>query len=138
MVNTSSKKSILKTVEKSFSLKSLCLHAKNGPRASGRNSLVLTHRSICLNFLSYSRANKHSPPRFRTPKISVFFFPLFNKIDLRAFKALSAPMLFQKYAFSLSSKKHRSIRVHITVLMCFRLSTLKRSKTIELHVVKYV
>ena len=38
-------------------------------------------------------------------------------------------MLFQKYAFSLSSKKHRSIRVHTTVLMRFR---IKRSKTIEL------
>ena len=62
-----------------------------------------------------------------------FFFPLFNKIDLSAFKALSALMLFQKYAFSLSPKKHRSIRVHTTVLMRFRLTTLKRSKTIELH-----
>ena len=138
MVNTGSTKSILKTAEKSFTLKSLCLHAKNGPRASGRNSLVLTHSSVCLNFLSYSRANKHSTPRFRTPKISVFFFPLFDKIDLRAFKALSTLMFFQKYAFSLSPKKHRSIRVHTTVLMRYRLSTLKRLKTIELHVVKYV
>ena len=34
--------------------------------------------------------------------------------------------------------KHRSIRVHTTVLMRYRLSTLKRLKTIELHVVKYV
>ena len=38
-------------------------------------------------------------------------------------------------AFSLSSKTHRPIRVHTTVLMTFRLSTLKRWKTIELQVV---
>ena len=38
-------------------------------------------------------------------------------------------------AFSLSLKTHPSIRVHTTVLMCFRLSTLKWLKTIELHVV---
>ena len=47
----------------------------------------------------------------------------------------STLMRFQKYAFSLSSETHRSIRVHTTFLMRFRLSTLKRSKTIELHVV---
>ena len=95
------------------------------------------HSSVCLNFLSDSKGtNKHSTPRFRSRNVVVLFFlPPFNKIDLSAFKALSTLMLFQKYAFSLSSKKHRSIRVHTTVLMCFRLSTLKRSKTIELHVV---
>ena len=50
-------------------------------------------------------------------KISVFFIPLFNKIYLSAFKALSTPMLCQKYAFyfSLSPKKHRSID-HFTVV----------------------
>ena len=42
--------------------------------------------------------------------------------------ALFTLMRFQKYAFSLSSKTHRSIRVHRTVLMCFRLSTLKNQK----------
>ena len=47
-------------------------------------------------------------------------------------------MRFQKYAFSLLWKTHRSIRVHTTVLMRFRLSTLKRSKTIKLYVVKKV
>ena len=41
-------------------------------------------------------------------------------------------------AFTLSSKKLRAIRVHTTVLMRFRLSTLKRLKTIELHFVTYV
>ena len=48
------------------------------------------------------------------------------------FQALSTPMRFQKYAFSLSSQTHRFIRVHTTVLMRFRMST--RIKTIELHV----
>ena len=38
-------------------------------------------------------------------------------------------MRFQKFAFSLSSTTHRSIRVHTTVLLRFRLSTLKRSTT---------
>ena len=37
-------------------------------------------------------------------------------------------------AFSLLSKTRRSIRVHTTVLMRFRLPTLKLSKTIELLV----
>ena len=51
-------------------------------------------------------------------------------------EVLSTLMCSQKYAFSLSSKTHRStIRVHTTVLMLFKLPTLKRSKTIELHVV---
>ena len=40
-------------------------------------------------------------------------------------------MLFQKYEFSLLSKTHRSIRVHTTVLMRFRITC---SKTVELHV----
>ena len=41
-------------------------------------------------------------------------------------KALPALTRFQEYAFSLSSKTpYRSIRVHTTVLMRFRLSTLK-------------
>ena len=43
-------------------------------------------------------------------------------------------MRFQKYAFSLLSKTRRSIRIHTTVLMRFRLPTLKLSKTIELLV----
>ena len=47
-------------------------------------------------------------------------------------------MRFQKYAFSLSLKKDRSIRVHTKVLMRFRLSTVKRSKTVELHAATYV
>jgi len=43
--------------------------------------------------------------------------------------ALSTLMCSQKYAFLLSSKTHRSkIRVHTTVLMHFKLPTLKRSK----------
>ena len=50
-------------------------------------------------------------------------------------KALSTPMRFQKYAFSLSSETHQSIRVHTNVLMRFRLSTPKRSRKIELRVV---
>ena len=44
-------------------------------------------------------------------------------------------MRFQKYTFSLSSKTQLLIRVHTTVLMRFRLFALKRSKTIEMHVV---
>ena len=51
---------------------------------------------------------------------------------------VSTLTLFQKYAFSVSSRAHRSIRVHTTVLTRFRLPTLKRLKTIELHVVMYV
>ena len=47
-------------------------------------------------------------------------------------------MRFQKDPFSFSSKAHRSICVHTTVLMRFRLSTLQRSKTIDLHVVTQV
>ena len=43
-------------------------------------------------------------------------------------------MRFQEYAFSLSSKTHRSIRVRTTVLMRFRQPTLERSKTTELRV----
>ena len=42
-------------------------------------------------------------------------------------------MRFQKYAISLSLQAHRSIRVHTTVLMRFRMSTCV--KTIELQVV---
>ena len=49
--------------------------------------------------------------------------------------AVSTLTLFQKYAFSVSSSAHRSIRVHTTVLMHFRLPTLKRLKAIELQVV---
>ena len=49
--------------------------------------------------------------------------------------ALSTLMSFQTYTFSLPSKTHRSIRVHTTVLMRSQMSTLKYSKTIELHVV---
>ena len=41
-------------------------------------------------------------------------------------------------AFLLSSETHRSIRVHTAVLLRFRLSTLKLSKTVELHVVTHV
>ena len=37
--------------------------------------------------------------------------------------------------FFLPSKTHRSIRLHTTVSMRFRLSTLKRLKIIELHFV---
>ena len=47
-------------------------------------------------------------------------------------------MRFQKYAFPLSLKTHRSIHVHYTVLMRFRLFTLKLSKTIKLYVVTLV
>ena len=47
-------------------------------------------------------------------------------------------MRFQKYAFPLSLKTHRSIHVHYTVLMRFRLFTLKLSKTIKLYVVTFV
>ena len=50
-------------------------------------------------------------------------------------RALSTPMRFQKYVFSLSSETHQSIRVHTNVLMRFRLSTPKRSRKIELRVV---
>ena len=104
--------------------------------------LVETHSCLLIaQYVSTSYLTQDSKiPDSKIPdsKISVFFFPLFDKIDLSAFKALSTLMLFQKYAFSLSSKKHRSIRVLTTVLMRFRLSTLKRSKTIELHVVRYV
>ena len=39
------------------------------------------------------------------------------------------------YAFSLSSKTLRSIAPYTTVLMRFQPSTVKRSKTIESHVV---
>ena len=49
--------------------------------------------------------------------------------------ALSTLMCFQKYSLSLSSKTHRSIRVHTTDLMRFRLSRQKRKKTIALLVV---
>ena len=45
-------------------------------------------------------------------------------------------MRFQKYAISLSLQAHRSIRVHTTVLMRFRMSTCV--KTIELQVVTEV
>ena len=44
-------------------------------------------------------------------------------------------MRFQKHEFSLSSTTHRSYRVHATVLIRFRLYTLKRSKKIELPAV---
>ena len=47
-------------------------------------------------------------------------------------------MRFQNYAFSFSSKTHRSICVHTTVLMRFRLPTLNRSKTIASHVLTSV
>ena len=42
---------------------------------------------------------------------------------------------FSKECVFVVMEKSRSIRVHITVFMRFRLSTLKRSKTIEIHVV---
>ena len=44
-------------------------------------------------------------------------------------------MRFQKYASSWSLKTHRSIHVHTTVLLRFRLSTSKRAKTIGLQAV---
>ena len=107
-----------------------------------REPLVETHSySLIAQYVSTSyltqeqrstRLQDSGLPRFRC-----FSSPL-DKIDLRAFKALSTLMFFQKYAFSLPPKQHRSIRVHTTVLMRYRLSTLKRLKTIELHVVKYV
>ena len=53
-------------------------------------------------------------------------------------KALSTLMRFQTCTFSLSSKTHRSIRVLTTVFLSFRLSSLKRLKTIELHVMTQV
>ena len=52
--------------------------------------------------------------------------------------ALSTLMCFQKYSLSLSSKTHRSIRVHTTDLMRFRLSWQKRKKTIASRVVTWV
>ena len=51
------------------------------------------------------------------------------------FGPVDTQMRFQKYAFSLSSKTNRSSRVHTTALMLFHLSTIKLSKTIQLHVV---
>ena len=54
--------------------------------------------------------------------------------------SLSVPFFGSVHAnaFSLSSETHRSIRVHTAVLMRFRLSTLKLSKTVELHVVTHL
>ena len=49
-------------------------------------------------------------------------------------KAMSTLLRFQNYKF----KTHRSILVHTTNLMRFGLSTLKRSKTIEFHVVTHM
>lgn len=46
-------------------------------------------------------------------------------------------MRFPKYSSFLPSKTHRSIHLHTTVSMRFRLSTLKRLKVIELHFVTY-
>ena len=51
----------------------------------------------------------------------------------RKVEALSTLLLFQKCTLSLSSKTPWSTDVHTTVLMRFRLSTLKCSKAIELH-----
>ena len=48
-------------------------------------------------------------------------------------KAMSTLLRFQNY-----NKTHRSILVHTTNLMRFGLSTLKRSKTIEFHVVTHM
>ena len=42
--------------------------------------------------------------------------------------AVSTILRFQKYAFSLSWKMHRSLRVHTTVLMRFRLSTFENDR----------
>ena len=55
----------------------------------------------------------------------------------RKVEALSTLLLFQKCTLSLSSKTPWSTDVHTTVLMRFRLSTLKCSKAIELHDVTY-
>ena len=52
--------------------------------------------------------------------------------------ALSTLMCFQKYSLSLSSKTHRSIGVHTTDLMRFRLSWQKRKKTTASRVVTWV
>ena len=49
-------------------------------------------------------------------------------------KAMSTLLRFQNYKF----KTNRSILVHTTNLMRFGLSTLKRSKTIEFHVVTHM
>ena len=98
------------------------------------HSYLLIAQYVSTSYLTQeqtsTRLQDSGLPRFRC-----FSSPFFNKIDLRAFKPLSTLTLFQKYAFSLSPKKHRLIRVHTTVLMRYRLPTLKRSKTIELHVV---
>ena len=47
-------------------------------------------------------------------------------------------MRFQSYGFCCHRKRMDRYRVHTTVLMRFRLSTLKRSKTIVFHVLTYV
>ena len=46
---------------------------------------------------------------------------------------LSTLMRYQKYAFLLSFTTRRLIWVYTTVLMRFRLATLRSSKTTELH-----
>ena len=67
--------------------------------------------------------------------LRVPLYILCHPMTKRFSKALITLIRFKKYAFSLSSIMHPSIRVHATVLMDFGLSTQKRSKTIELHVV---
>ena len=47
-------------------------------------------------------------------------------------ESIGTLMRFQNFAVSLLSKTHRSLPVHTTVLMRFRLFTLKRSKTIDI------
>ena len=60
---------------------------------------------------------------FRVP-----LYILRHPMTKRFSEALITLIRFKKYAFSLSSIMHRSIRVHATVLMDFGLSTQKRSK----------
>ena len=86
-------------------------HDGNGKKAKGLGPACINAFSKVCVFVIIENASIDSHPHIHTTLLMRFW--------------LSTLMRFQKYAFSLSSKTHRSIHVHITFLMRFWLSRLR-------------
>ena len=89
-------------------------HDGNGKKAKGLGPVCTNAFSKVCVFVIIENASIDSHPHYS--------FDAFSTVHT---KALSTLMRFQKYAFSLSSKTHRSIRVHTTFVMRFWQSRLR-------------
>jgi len=105
-------------------------------RCGKRNGINYVDRVWVSSFLNMSKPLQHNLQYSASLAICHFanLSPLLHSLFRQSTKAVSTLMRFQKYAglFFLSSITRRFFDA---VLMRFRLPTLKRSKTIELHVV---